>query len=251
MRKPVIGIPCDIKAIGHLPFHAVGEKYVAAAAGGTGGMPLLIPALGEQTDIDTLLDLVDGVLLPGSLSNIEPHHYAGPASREGTLHDPQRDATTLPLIRRLLEQEIPLFGICRGFQEINVALGGELYQHVQEEEGFNDHREPQTEDLEAMYGPAHALHLQPDSLLRQWLGTDTVKVNSLHQQGIRRLAEGLVAEALADDGLIEAYRVRDARSFAYAVQWHPEWKYASNPVSRALFDAFGKACRQRCERRNR
>ncbi|WP_293764146.1 gamma-glutamyl-gamma-aminobutyrate hydrolase family protein [uncultured Aquitalea sp.] len=252
MQQPIIGIPCDIKMVGPLPFHAVGEKYIAAAAGAVKGVPVLIPALGADIPVRDILDMVDGVLLPGSLSNIEPHRYGGAASRQGTLHDPARDATTLPLIDLLLQEGIPLLGICRGFQEINVALGGELFQHVQEEEGFKDHREPDTQNLDEMYGLAHALHLQPDSLLKGWMGgKEVVEVNSLHQQGIKRLADRLAAEGVADDGLIEAYRVKDAKGFAYGAQWHPEWKYWENPVSMAIFNAFGDACRKRRADRNR
>jgi putative glutamine amidotransferase len=249
MRQAIIGIPCDVKRVGLLPFHAVGEKYVEAVAGGAGGVPLLIPALGGRSHVREILDVVDGILLPGSLSNIEPHHYGGAPSRDSAQHDPQRDATTLPLIELLLQEGIPLLGICRGFQEINVALGGELYQHIQEEPGFADHREPDTDNLDEMYGPAHAVRFTEGSLLRQWLGCDSGQVNSLHQQGIKRLADRLQAEAVADDGLVEAYRVRDAHSFAYAVQWHPEWKYRDNAISTAIFNAFGAACRERTEAR--
>ncbi|MCW3478534.1 gamma-glutamyl-gamma-aminobutyrate hydrolase family protein [Neisseriaceae bacterium JH1-16] len=251
MQRPIIGIPCDIKPVGKLPFHAVGEKYIKAAVGGAGGVALLIPALGDESPLDDILDIVDGILLPGSLSNVEPHHYQGPASRPGTLHDPARDATTLPLIARLVEAGVPLLGICRGFQEMNVAFGGELFQHVQEMEGKRDHREPEVDDVELMYAPAHPVRLAEGGLMQHWLGQKEVMVNSLHQQGIKRLADALEAEAIADDGLIEAYRVRDAKNFAFAVQWHPEWKYQSNPVSQAIFSAFGDACRARRARRNR
>lgn len=250
MQQAIIGIPCDVKRVGLLPFHAVGEKYVEAAAGGAGGIPLLIPALGSRSQVREILDVVDGILLPGSLSNIEPHHYGGPPSREGSLHDPQRDATTLPLIELLLQEGIPLLGICRGFQEINVVLGGELHQHVQEQPGLNDHREPDTSDVEEMYGPAHAVKLAAGGLLQGWLGCDSAMVNSIHQQGIKRLAPGLEVEALAEDGLVEAYRVARAKSFAFAVQWHPEWKYWDNKVSQAILKAFGDACRERRMRRN-
>jgi putative glutamine amidotransferase len=243
MQQAIIGIPCDIKMIGLLPFHAVGDKYVAAAAGGTGCIPVLIPALGDASALRAMLELVDGVMLPGSLSNIEPHHYGTEQSRPGTPHDPLRDATTLPLIPLLLQAGIPLLGVCRGFQEINVALGGELYQHVHEQPGLHDHREPDSKDLDALYGPAHRVHFPEEGLMRQWLGQPSAEVNSLHGQGVRRLADGLVPEAVADDGLIEAFSVRCARAFAFAVQWHPEWKYTENPVSQAIFKAFGDACR--------
>lgn len=240
---PIIAVPCDLKQLGEHAFHVVGDKYVTAVTGGAGGLPWLVPALGGGLPLDEVLDRVDGVLLTGSLSNVEPHHYGGLASRAGTLHDPARDATTLPLIRQVLARGMPLLGICRGFQEINVALGGELYQHVQEEPGMLDHRDRDDDPLDIAYGPAHRVRFEPGSLLRGWLGQDEAMVNSLHQQGIKRLAPGLVAEARADDGLIEAFRAVDSAALAYAVQWHPEWQYQQHPVSRALFGAFGEACR--------
>ena len=248
--QAIIGIPCDVKTIGLFPFHAVGEKYITAAVGAAGGVAVLIPSLGDAAQLDTIINLVDGILLPGSPSNIEPHHYQGVPSRPGTRHDKARDATTLPLVRRVIDAGIPLLGICRGFQEINVVLGGELHQHVQEQPGLNDHREPQTEDLDLMYGPAHSVQFTAGSWLQYWLGRDSARVNSIHQQGIKRLADGLIAEAVAEDGLIEAYRVGSASNFAYAVQWHPEWKYWENDVSQAIFEAFGAACRERRMRRN-
>ncbi|KIA79154.1 gamma-glutamyl-gamma-aminobutyrate hydrolase family protein [Chromobacterium amazonense] len=251
MSQAIIGIPCDLKTIGLLPFHAVGDKYITAAAGGAGGLPLLIPALGDEGLLRATLQTLDGVLLPGSPSNVEPHHYGGPASREGTLHDPKRDATTLPLIRMVLEQGIPLLGICRGFQEINVALGGELHQHVQEQPGLNDHREAESDDVAEMYAPAHTVSFVEGGLLAGWTGQRGAQVNSLHQQGIKRLAPGLDAEAHAEDGLVEAYRIRDAKAFAFAVQWHPEWRYWENPLSQAIFHAFGEACRARRAQRGK
>ena len=250
MLQPIIGIPCDVKQIGLFPFHAVGEKYITAAVGGAGGVAILIPSLGDASQLRAIVDLVDGILLPGSPSNVEPHHYQGTPSREGTLHDTARDATTLPLIDMLVKEGVPLLGICRGFQEINVVMGGELHQHVQEVPGLNDHREPDTQDLDHMYGPAHPVRLAAGSWLQGWLGCDNVQVNSIHQQGIKRLADGLVAEALAEDGLVEAYRFDKAPGFAYAVQWHPEWKYWDNKASQAIFKAFGDACRERRMRRN-
>lgn len=244
MQQAIIGIPCDNKMIGLLPFHAVGDKYVAAASGGAGGVPVLIPSLGAASDLDAVLDLVDGVFLPGSPSNIEPHHYSQEESRPGNPVDPGRDATTLPLIPRLIERGIPLLGICRGFQEMNVALGGELFQYVHEQPGYNDHREPETEDAALKYAPAHPVHFPEGGLMRRWMGGQSeAMVNSLHGQGVRRLGPGLVAEALSDDGLVEAFSVEAARAFAFAVQWHPEWRYADNPVSMAIFRAFGDACR--------
>ncbi|TDR73812.1 gamma-glutamyl-gamma-aminobutyrate hydrolase family protein [Paludibacterium purpuratum] len=250
MQQAIIGIPCDNKMIGLLPFHAVGDKYIAAAADGVGGVPILIPSLGDASHREALLELVDGVLLPGSPSNIEPHHYNGEPSRPDNPIDPARDATTLPLIPYLIERGIPVLGICRGFQEMNVALGGELFQYVHEQPGYRDHREPEVEDMALKYAPAHAVHFPEEGLFRQWLGLSEARVNSLHGQGVRRLGPALRAEALSDDGLVEAFSVPEARAFAMAVQWHPEWRFADNPVSMAIFNAFGEACRARRAQRS-
>lgn len=249
MVQPLVVIPCDCRQIGHSPYHLVGDKYVAAVAGGVGAVPLLWPAGGDPAMLDALVAMADGVLLPGSPSNVEPHHYGEPGSRPGTLHDPRRDATTLPLIRRLIGAGVPLLGICRGFQELNVALGGTLHQHVQETDGLMDHREDDTLPPEVQYGPAHRVRFAEGSRLRAWTGEAEGRVNSLHQQGIRDLAPGLVVEAVADDGLVEAVRL-EGPGFVYGVQWHPEWQYGSNPLSMAVFRAFGAACRERAQRRN-
>jgi putative glutamine amidotransferase len=245
MKQAVIGIPCDVKRIGPHPYHAAGDKYIDAARGGAGASVLLIPALSDLVASPGLLDLFDGILLSGSLSNIEPRHYGGEPSRPGTLHDPDRDTTTLPLVRRVIEEGIPLLGICRGLQEINVALGGELYQHVHEAAGMNDHREPASEQLDELYGPSHAVQFSRGGALQRWTGRESAIVNSLHHQGIKRLADGLTVEAVAEDGLVEAFSVANAPAFAFAVQWHPEWHYADNPVSMAILQAFGDACRER------
>jgi putative glutamine amidotransferase len=243
-RKPLIGIPADRRILGPHPFHCVGEKYIAAVAEAADAIPVLIPALGER-DFDELLETLDGILLTGSPSNVEPHRYAGPASEPDTLHDPHRDATTLPLIPRVVEAGMPLFAICRGFQEMNVAFGGTLHQKVQEVPGFRDHREDTEQPLDVQYAPAHEVELVRGGLLHGWAGVDRVVVNSLHSQGVERLGRDLEIEARAPDGLVEAFRVRSARGFALAVQWHPEWQVMNNPFSRALFAAFGAAARAR------
>lgn len=246
----VVGIPCDIKPVGKHPFHAAGVKYVAAVAGGARCLPLLLPALGGQLPLAAALDQFDGVLLTGSLSNVEPQHYAGAASRPGTLHDPARDATTLPLIRRALALGVPLFAICRGLQEVNVALGGSLHQAVHAVPGIRDHREDNKAPVDVQYGPAHPLHVKPGGALARALGgAADIVVNSLHGQGVDRLGEGLVVEASAEDGLVEAFSVSGSRAFALGVQWHPEWKMRENAVSMKLFEAFGRACRERASRR--
>lgn len=231
--------------LGVHPFHAVGEKYIRAVAEAAGAIPLLIPALSDLLSSEEILERVDGILFTGSPSNVEPHHYDGTPSEPGTLHDPHRDAITLPLIPGAVRAGVPVFGVCRGFQEMNVAFGGTLHQKLQEVAGLADHREDSTQPLDIQYGPAHDVMLEPGGLLRALAGTDKVRVNSLHAQGIDRLAAGLVAEARAPDGVIEAFRVKDAPRFAVAVQWHPEWQVMNNALARALFAAFGAASRER------
>lgn len=247
--KPLIGIVADRRMLGAHPFHCVGEKYINAVALGADATPLLVPSLGDALVFEQLIDLFDGVLLTGSASNVEPHHYQGPASEPGTLHDPARDATTLPLIRRLVDAGIPLLAICRGFQEMNVVYGGTLWQKIHEIEGHRDHREDTQAELDIQYGPAHEIELVEGGLLHRLAGTTQVKVNSLHSQGVQQLAPGLDVEARAPDGVIEAFRATGAPSFALAVQWHPEWKFQDNPLSRAMFAAFGQAARARASRR--
>jgi putative glutamine amidotransferase len=243
--RPLIGIPADRRMVGAHPFHMVGEKYARAVLDAAGAAPLLIPSLADELGFEELLERLDGLLFTGSPSNVEPHRYEGPPSAPGTLHDPARDATTLPLIRKAVAAGVPVFGICRGFQEVNVAFGGTLHQKLHEVPGHLDHRDDGTQPLEVQYGPAHDVTLEPDGVLRALAASDRVRVNSLHSQGIDRLGAELVVEARAPDGVIEAFRVRNAQRFALAVQWHPEWKVMSNPFSRALFAAFGEASRER------
>ena len=233
--------------VGAHPFHMVGEKYARAVLDAAGGVPVLIPALAEELGFDELLSRLDGLVFTGSPSNVEPRHYEGSPSEPGTLHDPARDATTLPLIRRAIGAGVPVLGICRGFQEMNVAFGGTLHQKLHEVPGHLDHRDDTSQPLEVQYGPAHDVMLEPGGVLRGLSASERVKVNSLHHQGIERLGAGLAVEARAPDGVVEAFRVSEARSFALAVQWHPEWKVMSNPFGRALFATFGAACRTRSE----
>ena len=246
-RKPVIGIPADRRILGVHPFHCVGEKYIEAVARAADAIPVLVPSLGELIAVAELLERIDGILLTGSASNVEPQRYAGPASDADTLHDPHRDALTLPLIPRAIESGLPEFGVCRGFQEMNVAFGGTLWQKVHEVPGLSDHRENKGDPLELQYGPAHEVELVRDGLLHGLAGKDRVTVNSVHAQGVRTLGSALEIEARAPDGLVEAFRVRAAPAFAVAVQWHPEWQVMSNPFSRALFAAFGDAARERAQ----
>lgn len=222
----------------------VGEKYATAIRDGADALPFIIPALGDTLDARMVLQRVDGILLTGSPSNVEPHHYGGEDSRPDTLHDPHRDSTTLPMIELALEIGVPLLAVCRGYQELNVVLGGSLHQHVQDVAGYHDHRENPEDSLDVQYAPSHDIHLVEGGLLRGLAGTDTVRVNSLHSQGVARLAKGVTVEAVADDGLIEAFRVDGAKNFALGLQWHPEWKVMENSFSLAIFKAFGDACRR-------
>ncbi len=249
-HKPVIGIPADRKHIDSLVFQAVGEKYITAVMDGAGGWPMIIPSLAVSIAPQAVFDYVDGILFTGSHSNIQPHHYAGPAAAGDTQFDPQRDATTLPMIRSAVASGIPILGICRGFQEMNVAYGGSLHQRVHEQEGFNDHREPEGESEAVQYGPAHEVEFTQHGRLAEMTGgAMQATVNSLHWQGVERLGEGLTIEARAPDGLVEAFSVADAETFAMAVQWHPEWRFTDDVLSIELFKAFGDACRQRANKR--
>jgi putative glutamine amidotransferase len=243
-RLPLIGIPTDRRLYGNHFFHMAGEKYILAVAEAAGAVPVLVPALGGGLDFSTLLQSCDGLLITGSASNVEPHHYGGPASAPGTLHDPARDATTLPLIPQAVAAGVPLLAICRGFQEMNVAYGGTLWQKLHEVPGLMDHRDDESQPLEVQYAPAHEVRLEPGGVLRSLAASDTITVNSLHSQGIKSLGGALAVEARAADGVIEAFRVADSAAFAVAVQWHPEWQVMTNPFSRALFAAFGEASRK-------
>ncbi|MGC9164020.1 MAG: gamma-glutamyl-gamma-aminobutyrate hydrolase family protein [Thiomonas sp.] len=245
---PRVAVTTDLKLLGGHPTYTVTQKYVDPLLPLSGVMPWLLPSLGSSLPLEAVLDDLDGLVLTGSPSNIEPHHYGQALSNPDSPADPARDATTLPLIRAAIARGIPVFGICRGFQEINVALGGTLLQEVHNTAGFADHREDETQDVASQYGPAHRVQAVPGGRLAAIVGTDTWEVNSLHGQGIATLAPDLVAQAHAPDGLIEAYTYEPAHrsdaGFVLAVQWHPEWQAAQNPVSRALYAAFGNACRQ-------
>ena len=247
--KPLVGVPADRRVLDPHPYQMVGEKYLDAVINGSGALPLMTPVMPDDVDIDELLAQFDGILLTGSYSNVEPHHYDGEPSEEGTLHDPHRDAVTLPLAIRALETGVPLFAVCRGFQELNVALGGTLHQKVHEVSGYHNHLENKNDPLEKQYGPSHSVTLTDGGLLHRLAGCSTVEVNSLHSQGVAKLANGVSVEAVADDGLIEAFRVDDVPGFALAVQWHPEWRVMQNDFSRSIFKAFGDACRVRASQR--
>lgn len=246
--SPLIAVSACVKPIGAHPTHAVGEKYLTAVTAGAGGTPVIVPALGEALDIRALLERVDGLVLTGSLSNVHPSRYGMEPHAAAEPYDEARDATTFPLILEALERRVPLLAICRGFQELNVALGGTLHAEVHAVPGRHDHRAPQEEDLDLRYGPRHRVSFVPGGAFERIAGAREVWVNSLHRQGIDRLAPRLVAEGHAPDGTIEAVRV-EAPGFALGVQWHPEYKAAANPFSMKLYGAFGEAARRRAAER--
>jgi putative glutamine amidotransferase len=231
--------------VGAHPFHMVGEKYIEAIRDGAEAVPLLIPVLERPLASADLLASVDGFLFTGSPSNVSPHRYGGAEPREGALLDEERDCTTLPLLKAAIEAGAPVLCLCRGFQELNVACGGSLLQHVHEVEGRLDHREDKEADLDFQYGPAHEVRVTDGGLLPQLVGQKRFDVNSLHAQGIDRLAPDLHADAIAPDGTIEAVSMPGAKGFLLGLQWHPEWRWRESEVSRAIFAAFGAALRER------
>ncbi len=232
-----VGIPACARMVNNRIEHLTPARYAAAVLGGAGTIPVLIPPIGAAAL--PLLDRLDGLMLPGSPSNVDPAHYAAPEDETPDAHDPARDSTTLPLIREALRRAMPVLAICRGIQELNVALGGTLHQRVHRLPGREDHR-GQGPEPDDRYAPRHPVALCGN--LAAVLGHDSITVNSVHGQAIDRLAQGLAVEATAPDGTIEAVRV-EGQAFALGVQWHPEWNYAANPDSVALFAAFGDACR--------
>ncbi len=245
---PLILIPCDNQEVGGHFYHVLGRKYTDAVWIAAQGLPLIVPT-GGAAGIGPYLDLADGILLTGSPANVHPSHF------EQEVHDPslpldrERDAVTLPLVRLAIERGLPLLAICRGLQEINVALGGSLHQAIHELEGKADHRGPDEAPPDEVYAPAHEIEAVPGGVLERIAGARRLMVNSVHGQGIDRVAPGLAVEAWSPDGVAEAVRIVEHPGFALAVQWHPEWRVLENPVSTRIFQAFGEACRAARRRR--
>ncbi|WP_374652242.1 gamma-glutamyl-gamma-aminobutyrate hydrolase family protein [Dongia sp.] len=238
---PVVAVPMCVKFIDGQNYHTVGEKYLTALIEGSAVYPLSYPALGAAMPVEALLDHVDGVLFTGSPSNVAVEHYNGDPDRDDSPQDPGRDAVTLPLIRAALARDIPLFAICRGFQELNVALGGTLHTRIHELPGKLDHRGADG-SYDEIYKPAHKLELEQGSSFAGILDAREITVNSVHWQAVDRLGTGLAVEGRAPDGVIEAVRVQGKR-FALGVQWHPEYRCIDNADSMKLFRAFGDAVR--------
>ncbi|WP_459697841.1 gamma-glutamyl-gamma-aminobutyrate hydrolase family protein [Acidisoma sp. C75] len=256
MTKPVIGLVCDVRAdAGHVA-HLVVEKYIYAVAAGADALPILLP--GQLSDSEgrpdprgidyaAILAVVDGIFLPGSPSNVAPPLYGRPPEDQVQPADPHRDALSLGLIRAAFAAGVPMLGVCRGCQEMNVAFGGTLHPKLHEVATTPlDHRYDHSLPVSAQYAPAHDVRLEPGGLFSTWVeGATEWRVNSLHEQGVDRLAEGLAVEARAPDGVVEAFRHPGARALTLAVQWHPEWLFGQDALSRSIFRAFGEAARTR------
>ena len=246
-HAPLIGLPADSKPIGHPRYQAVGEKYVRSLIDSAAGIPLMIPSMTPTLPLPELLERLDGLLLTGSYSNIEPHHYSTEPSYSGNLHDAARDATSLPLVPLAIRLGVPVLAVCRGLQEVNVALGGSLHQKVHEVDGLHDHREDEAAPLDTQYAPSHRVELSGS--LARIAGVDSAMVNSLHGQGVQRVGRGLLVEATAPDGLVEAVRLDSQDAYLLAVQWHPEWQMVENPFYLGIFHDFAAACRARAAKR--
>jgi putative glutamine amidotransferase len=252
LMQPIIGVAACRRVVETFHVHWSPEKYVAAAARGADGIPVIVPALGARElsagFADDLVGRLDGLLLTGSPSNVEPHHY-GADPFDGDWSDPDRDATTLPLIRAALAADLPILALCRGIQELNVALGGSLFQKLHEMPGRMDHRSDKTLPHQDRHGLRHSISITPGGKLAGILGSDAdVVVNSLHAQAIDKPAPGVTIEAHANDGTVESITV-DGAHFALGVQWHPEWEFWQDPTSAAIWNAFGTACRERASKR--
>jgi putative glutamine amidotransferase len=243
MMKPLVGISCCRKQFGSIgmPNHAASDTYVRATDQIVGAVPVLLPANGSNADIATLLSRLDGIILTGSRSNVNPVLYNGPPHAEGTPEDDMRDAVTLPLIRAAIAAGIPILAICRGFQELNVALGGSLHQRLQDLPDRIDHTSVMHPSSRVRTGKAHMIRVARGSWLHRIAGASEIAVNSLHNQGVDTLAPGLVAEGVAPDGTIEAVRAANSPGFTVGVQWHPEYDFETDAVSRRIFEAFGTA----------
>jgi putative glutamine amidotransferase len=251
--RPLICVAANALEAAHRRsrMHGTGERNVHSLLRMVDCIPLLLPPVGAAIDIADLVSRVDGVVLTGGRSNVEPHHYEGPPFPDDEIIDPLRDGLVLPLVRACIAERVPVFGICRGIQEINVALGGSLHYRIHHLPGENDHRRPQRDDVtpEEVHRPNHLVRFTPGGLFQSLTGCDEMMVNSLHGQGVDRLGKGLVVEATSPDGVVEGVRYDDAERFVVGVQWHAVWLPEQHALSAALYKAFGDAARARAARR--
>jgi putative glutamine amidotransferase len=247
---PLVGLPADTYENSGFLFHSLGDKYLRALSDVSKVLPVMIPSMIDVLNLDALLNHFDGILMTGAVSNVHPPHYGEKASPDHEPYDHNRDGTTLKLIRAVIDRGIPLFCICRGFQELNVVMGGSLETELQRGEGRLDHRAPKSDSTDVRYGPSHVVEISKGGMLERVLGKTETKVNSIHRQGIKKIGLGLNVEAVASDGVIEAVSVQGAKAFAFGTQWHPEYRASENPDSAKLFGAFGDAVRAHARARN-
>ncbi len=248
MKRPVVGIIGNAHVIeSRFAVQMAGERNFRAIAEVSGALPVMFPGMPDVTDVGALLDIVDGVLLTGARANVHPNRFRTPPDAKHEPYDERRDTLALALVEACVARGVPLFGVCRGFQEMNVAFGGSLHPEIRELPGRMNHRMPRLEtgeihpDPEVVFADRHDVRLIPGGAFATLLGTETIRVNSLHGQGILERGDRVVVEGVADDGTIEAIRISDAPGFALGVQWHAEYDPQRNPVNRALFQAFGAA----------
>lgn len=253
--NPMIGVVASVVDLGNgrFPGHATGANNVNALIEHSGCLPMIVPSVGDRIDAADVASRLDGLLLTGGRANVEPHHFSGPPAPADEIVDPGRDATALALVHACIEQAVPIFGICRGIQEMNVALGGSLHYRLHLLEEFDDHRMPQHENpaQEEVFRLRHHLSLTPGGTFEAMADGKPVHVNSLHGQGIDRLADALQIEAVAEDGVIEAVRLRNDQTFTVGIQWHAEWQPSEHWFGRMLFEQFGRAAQERAMQRHR
>lgn len=250
MSRPLILVTSDVKPVDGYRWHAAPSTYLEAIFKAADAIPVILPAFGNLVDFNSVLDRVDGVLATGSRSNVSPDLYGETPTEENGPYDAERDSTSLPLLRKAIERGIPVFAICRGMQELNVALGGGLHTEIQEMEGRQDHRAVVSEDQDMRFRITHPIDINPNTCLAGIVGSDPIMVNSLHRQALGTLGKDVKVEARAEDGTIEAVTVEGAPGYVVATQWHPEyWAVHDDQPSQQLFRAFGDAARAYAEQR--
>ena len=252
MTKPVVGVIGNAQVVNdRFNVQVVGQRNLRAVAEVAGALPLMFPAMPDVTDIDALLGAVDGILLTGARANVHPTCFGVEPDPRHEPYDQDRDAVALNLVKACVDRGVPIFGICRGFQEMNVAFGGSLHPEIRDLPGRMNHRMPRLEkgeihpDPEVVFADRHDVKLVADGVFARLLGCEMIRVNSLHGQGIEVPGKRIVIEGVAEDGTIEAIRIADAPSFALGVQWHAEYDPQINPINRTLFKAFGEALQER------
>jgi putative glutamine amidotransferase len=248
MTKPVVGVIGNAQVINDRHnVQLVGQRNMRAIAEVAGALPLMFAGTPDITDVDALLGAVDGILLTGARANVHPSRFGMAAHPKHEPYDPERDAMALELIEACVDRGVPLFGICRGLQEMNVAFGGSLHPEIRELPGRMNHRMPRLEngeihpDPNVVFADRHEVRLAKDGVFARLLGSEAIRVNSLHGQGILEPGKRVVVEGVAEDGTIEAISIADAPAFALGVQWHAEYDPQTNPINRTLFKAFGAA----------